>query len=248
MTKHFHLCLILFVTLVVACQPNQQEVQEMITNEIAIAVPATKSAFPIATTYATTTVYPTQIPLNTSTPYATQQALATATYYPTATSYPTHTPSPTETATPIPPTSPPSSVNLPSSTNNDVSPLQKQIALLEQMNFLHSFLAEFQGLASTLQDNPDCGRIVELYNDVTNLPQMDMSGTDESVQQAYIAYRSAIDHFTQPETVPGDLVSLCKLDFVQNSKLEIFPESFVTRVKTGFCFATLLEYEYLNVA
>ncbi len=45
-----------------------------------------------------------------------------------------------------------------------------------------------------------------------------------------------------------DFTQFRDLDFVQNSKLEIFPESFVTRVKTGFCFATLLEYEYLNVA
>ncbi len=200
----------LFLFLSVACQSNQQETQETIENEIAVAVYATESAFPTATAYETATAYPTQLPF-VATQIPTQPALATATAYPTATMYPTFTPFPTDTPTSIPPTSPPTSANNSTAPNVQTSPQQKHFALLDQMTILHDMLVEFQGLTGTFyqNENPDCNRLTTIFNTISTLPEMDVTGTDESVQQAYSAYRSAIAHFIQPAAMASDLVALC---------------------------------------
>ena len=213
MTKRSYfvlICLALFTSLVVACQPNQQELQATIMNEIAIAVSATKSTFPTATTYATSTAYPTEPP-HVATYYPTQQPLATATIYPTATMYPTFTPLPTNTPTSIPPTLPPAPASNSTAPIVQTNPQQKHFALLEKMTLLHDLLVEFQGLSGTFyqNENPDCARLTTIFNTISTLPEMDISGTDESVQQAYSAYRSAISHFIQPATMASDLVTLC---------------------------------------
>lgn len=202
--------LILFFLLIVACQPNPHETQETIKNEVAAAVSATESALPTATAYETATMYPTQLPF-VATQIPTQLALPTATAYPTATMYPTFTPLPTDTPTAIPPTSPPSPANNSTAPNVQTSPQQKHFALLDQMTILHDMLVEFQGLTGTFyqNENPDCNRLTTIFNTISTLPEMDVTGTDESVQQAYSAYRSAIAHFIQPAAMASDLVALC---------------------------------------
>ena len=201
---------VLFATILVACQPNQQEIQSEKIIEIAAAVSATKSALPTATAYATATTYPTQ-PAFEATQFPTQPPLATSTAYPTATMYPTFTPMPSNTPTSIPPTAAPISANNSTSANIQTSPQQKHVALLEQMTKLQNLLVEFQGLTGSFyqNENPDCARLTTIFNTIGALPEMDVSGTEEKVQQAYTAYRSSIAQLTQPAAMASDLVALC---------------------------------------
>ncbi len=199
-----------------ACQPSPAEVQTTVNAQVALAVAATQSALPTATAYATATTQPTQIPQPSATSFPEQPALATATEYPTATMYPTNTPEPTNTPAPILPTAPPAAGAGTAGSSGvgsaPASPLQTQMALLDQMTLLHNLLIEFQGSVGILtsQDSTDCNRLIQIYDTIKAMPQMDVSGADAIVQQAYAAYRSAIDHFTKPETTPGDIVTLCK--------------------------------------
>ena len=90
--------------------------------------------------------------------------------------------------------------------------MQTQITLLEKMTLLHNLMIEFQGSVGSLNNHgsPDCNRLRQIFDTVQALPQMDVTGTDLTVQQAYAAYRSAIDHFTKPENPPSDVATLCQ--------------------------------------
>jgi hypothetical protein len=204
---------LLFLT---ACQPAAADVQATINAQAALAVAATQAAWPTATPYATATSLPTQPPWSTATPFPEQTPLPTATEYPTATPYPTSTPAPTNTPTPVPPTAPPavgaSAPSAPASGSAPASPLQIQAALLDKMTLQQNLLVEFQGLVGSLTTQPttDCNRLIQIYGLVQGLPVMDVTGAEATVQQAYAAYRSAIEHFTRPETTPGDIVALCQ--------------------------------------
>lgn len=194
-----------------ACQPSPAERQATIDAQVALAVVATQAALPTATAYATSTMQPTLAAPSTATEFPEPPPLATATVYPTSTMYPTHTPEPTSTPTPIPPTAV-AVAQPPRPATPQSSPLQKQMALLDQMTLLHNLLVEFGGSVGTLitHGSPDCNRLIQIFDTVKALPEMDVTGTDIVVQQAYTAYRSSIEHFTKPETVPGDVVMLCR--------------------------------------
>ena len=198
-----------------ACVPPSEEIEATISANVVLTVNAslTEEPLPTYTPYATATKQPTEQPLNTATPYPTQETLATATQYPTGTPYPTFTPKPTLTPSSIPPTQAPVLVQ-PTSSHTQSDPTLTHIALLDQMTLLVNILAEFQGLVGTLNHHSttDCNRMIQIFDIVQTMPEMDVSSTDESVQQAYSAYRSAIAHFTKLETTPGDIVNMCKTE------------------------------------
>lgn len=207
---------LLVILFLAACQPAAADVQATINAQAAIAVAATQTARPTATAYATAPPLPTQIPWSTATAFPEQTPLPTATEYPTATLYPTNTPEPTNTPTSLPPTVPPavgvSAPSFPTSAGAPASPLQIQTELLDKMTLQINLLVEFQGLVGSLttQSSTDCNRLIQIYGLVKGLPEMDVTGAEATVQQAYAAYRSAIEHFTKPETTPGDIVALCQ--------------------------------------
>ncbi|MCB0034662.1 MAG: hypothetical protein KDE51_11605 [Anaerolineales bacterium] len=192
-----------FTILLLACQPTEENIVLTVENQVAQVVEMTRSAISTATPYPTTTSFATQASLITETPLPTQTLYPTQTPYPTQTLWPTFTP----TSTPTPhPTSPPVAAVPAAPITSNQSPLDIQLTVINHIRNFRNLTIEFQGIVGTADH---CPRVIEIYNQIANLPSIDVTNANLDTQTAHAAYREGIAHFTAAGEGPTVYKDLC---------------------------------------
>jgi hypothetical protein len=183
----FLCCLLLLA----ACGPDEAAIQQTVEREVAAAITSTLAAQSTATTYPTVTPFATATAVPSFTP--------TATIYPSATPYPTFTPTatppPTSTPAPLPTRDPNAAAPPPPS-----APINIEISLIQAMTRIRDGVNTLYANISGGNNSVNCQIIIPAYDNITNAPTFDVTGTDIVVQSAYGVYRQVITDLTTGNT------------------------------------------------